>query len=68
MLRSPEPPTDATVDRVVTLMEQIGVREQAAELVQARFERLDAAVGAALPPRQDGPIRDLCARLRVRDY
>jgi geranylgeranyl diphosphate synthase type I len=68
MLRSPEPPTDAMVDRVVTLMEQIGVREQAAEMVRTRFERLDAAVGAALPPGQDGPIRDLCGRLRVRDY
>ena len=30
VLRAPSPPDDAAVDRVVTLMEQIGVREQAA--------------------------------------
>lgn len=68
MLRAPEPPAEATIDRVVTLMEQIGVREQAAEMVQARFARLEQAVSAALPAGRDGPIRDLCARLRVRDY
>ena len=67
ILRAPTVPTDAQVDRIVTLMEQIGVREQAAEMVEDRFARLDAAVSAALPPGQDGPIRELCARLRVRD-
>ena len=60
--------TTRAVDRVVTLMEQIGVREQAAEMVQDRFARLEQAVGEALPAGQDGPIRELCARLRVRDY
>jgi geranylgeranyl diphosphate synthase type I len=68
MLRATEPPAEATVDRVVTLMEQAGVREQAAEMVQGRFATLQQAIGNALPPGQDGPIRDLCARLRVRDY
>jgi hypothetical protein len=48
-------------------MEQIGVREQAAEMVEDRFGRLDRAVGEALPTGQDGTIRELCARLRVRD-
>ena len=37
VLRAPEAPDDAAVERVVTLMEQIGVREQAAEMVQDRF-------------------------------
>ena len=68
MLRAPATPDEAAVERVVTLMEQIGVREQAAEMVEARFARLDHAVGEALPPGQDGSIRELCARLRVRDY
>jgi geranylgeranyl diphosphate synthase type I len=67
MLRADATPDDATVDRVVTLMEQIGVRERAAEMVQERFSRLDRAVGEALPAGQDGSIRELCARLRVRD-
>ena len=67
VLRATEAPDDAAVDRVVTLMEQIGVRERAAEMVQERFSRLDRAVGAALPAGQDGSIRELCARLRVRD-
>jgi len=68
VLRAPHAPDDAAVDRVVTLMEQIGVREQAAEMVQERFGRLEQAVGQALPPGQDSAIRELCARLRVRDY
>lgn len=68
VLRAPDPPDEATVDRVVTLMEQIGVREQAAEMVQDRFGRVERAIGEALPTGQDGPIRDLCARLRVRAY
>ena len=67
VLRAPTPPDEATVDRVVRLMEQIGVREQAAGLVQERFGRLEKAVGDALPAGQDGPIRELCTRLRVRD-
>jgi len=68
MLGAPEPPSDATVDRIVAIMEQIGVRERAAEMVHAHFESLDRAIGEALPPGQDGPIRALCARLRVRDF
>lgn len=68
VLRAPHAPDDAVVERVVTLMEQIGVREQAAEMVQERFARLEQAVGEALPPGQDGAVRELCARLRVRDY
>jgi hypothetical protein len=44
------------------------VREQAAEMVQERFAMLDRAVGEALPAGRDGSIRELCARLRVRDY
>jgi geranylgeranyl diphosphate synthase type I len=68
VLRAPGPPDDADLDRVVTLMERLGVREQAAEMVQDRFARVDRAIGAALAPGQDGPIRELCAWLRVRDY
>jgi geranylgeranyl diphosphate synthase type I len=68
VLRAPMAPDEATVDHVVTLMEQIGVREHAAEMVQARFARLEQAIDEALPTGQDGPIRELCARLRVRDY
>jgi geranylgeranyl diphosphate synthase, type I len=68
VLRAPQAPDDGAVDRVVTLMEQIGVREQAAEMVQERFARLDRAVAEALPSGQDGAVRELCARLRVRDY
>jgi geranylgeranyl diphosphate synthase type I len=68
VLRAPDPPDDATVERVVRLMEQIGVREQAAELVHEHFGRVERAVDEALPPGQDGPIRELLARLRVRDY
>jgi geranylgeranyl diphosphate synthase type I len=68
VLRAPEAPDDATVERVVTLMERIGVREQAAEMVEERFGRLERAVDAALPNSADGSIRELCARLRVRDY
>ena len=68
VLRAPSAPDEAAVDRVVTLMEQIGVREQAAEMVQDRFVRVEQAIGEALPPGQDGTIRELCARLRVRDY
>jgi geranylgeranyl diphosphate synthase type I len=68
VLRAPDPPNDATVERVVTLMEQIGVREQAAELVQTHFARVERAVDDALPTGQDGPVRELLARLRVRDY
>jgi len=68
ILRAPDAPDDATVDRVVALMERIGVREQAAEMVEERFGRLERAVDAALPASADGSIRQLCARLRVRDY
>ena len=68
VLRAPHAPDGAAVDRVVTLMERIGVREQAAEMVEERFGRLDRAVSEALPSGQDGAIRELCARLRVRDY
>ena len=68
VLRAPSAPDEGAVDRVVTLMEQIGVREQAAEMVQDRFVRVEQAIGEALPPGQDGTIRELCARLRVRDY
>lgn len=68
ILRAPSAPDEDAVDRVVTLMEQIGVREQAAEMVQDRFARLEQAVGDALPAGRDGPIRELCDRLRVRDY
>jgi geranylgeranyl diphosphate synthase type I len=68
VLRAPHAPDDFAVERVVTLMEQIGVREQAAEVVQERFDRVDRAVDAALSPGRDGAIRELLARLRVRDY
>jgi hypothetical protein len=37
-------------------------------MVQDRFARLERAVGEALPAGQDGPVRELCAWLRVRDY
>ena len=67
VLRAPEAPDDDAVERVVGLMEQIGVREQAAEMVEDRFARLEQAVGEALPSGRDGAIRELCARLRVRD-
>jgi geranylgeranyl diphosphate synthase type I len=68
MLGTPEAPDEEAVERVVTLMEQIGVREQAAEMVQDAFTRVEQAVEAALPAGQDGSIRELLARLRVRDY
>ena len=68
VLRAPEAPDEDAVDRVVGLMERLGVREQAADMVQDRFARLERAVGEALPAGQDGPVRDLCARLRIRDY
>jgi geranylgeranyl diphosphate synthase, type I len=68
VLRAPSAPDDGAVDRVVTLMEQIGVRERAAEMVQDRFARVEQAIREALPVGQDGPIRELCARLRVRDH
>ena len=68
VLRAPHAPDEKAVDRVVTLMKKIGVREQAAEMVQERFERVAQAVGEALPPGQAGTIRELLARLRVRDY
>jgi geranylgeranyl diphosphate synthase type I len=68
VLRAPDAPDETAVERVVTLMEQIGVREQAAEMVQAGFGRVEQAVEMALPAGQDGPIRELLARLRVRDY
>jgi hypothetical protein len=44
------------------------VRERAAEMVQDRFARVEQAIREALPVGQDGPIRELCARLRVRDH
>jgi geranylgeranyl diphosphate synthase type I len=68
VLRAPHAPDEPAVDRIVKLMEQIGVREQAAEMVQDRFARVEQAVGAALPAGRDGDVRELCARLRVRDY
>jgi hypothetical protein len=68
VLRAPHAPDEAAVERVVTLMEQIGVREQAAQMVQEGFGRVEQAVEMALPAGQDGPIRELLARLRVRDY
>jgi geranylgeranyl diphosphate synthase type I len=68
VLRDPDPPDEASVDRVVTLFERLGVREQAAELVQDRFARVERAVKSALPASRDGPVRELVARLRVRDY
>ena len=37
-------------------------------MVQDRFVRVEQAIGEALPPGQDGTIRELCARLRVRAY
>jgi geranylgeranyl diphosphate synthase type I len=67
ILRAPAEPDERTIGRVVSLMEQIGVREQAAEMVSDRFARVEQAVGAALPSGRDGPIRELCARLRARD-
>jgi len=68
VLRAPSPPDETAVERVVTLMEQIGVREQAAEMVQEGFGRVEQAVDAALPAGQDGAVRELLTRLRVRDY
>ncbi|MFN8634659.1 MAG: polyprenyl synthetase family protein [Chloroflexota bacterium] len=68
VLRAPDAPDEPTVERVVALMEQIGVRDRAAEMVEERFKRLDRAVDEALPAGRDRAIRELCARLRVRDY
>lgn len=68
ILRAPHAPDETAVERVVTLMEQIGVREQAAVMVQDGFARVERAVDEALPTGQDGQVRELLARLRVRDY
>jgi geranylgeranyl diphosphate synthase type I len=67
-LKSPDEPDDATIERMVRVMESAGVREHAAEMVDLRFDTLDRAIRAALPASASDPILDLCARLRVRDY
>lgn len=66
ILAAPTEPDEAAVDRVVQIMERAGVRDHAAAMVNARFDRLEEAVRSALPDDRSGPILDLCRRLRVR--
>jgi len=68
VLSAPDEPDATTAERIVQIMEASGVREHAAEMVDLRFDDLDHAIRAALPDASGEPIRDLCARLRVRDY
>jgi geranylgeranyl diphosphate synthase type I len=68
VLRAPEPPDEPTVERIVGMMEEIGVRDEVGQMVAKRFDRAEQLLGEALPPGQDGPIRELFSKLRVRDY
>jgi len=68
VLSAPDEPDPETAERIVQIMEQFGVRERAAQMVDRRFDELDRAIRAALPAEASAPIRELCARLRVRDY
>jgi hypothetical protein len=68
VLRAPDEPNDEATDRVVRIMERLGVRERVADLVDERFETLEQLVREALPPGREGLLVDLCHRLRVRDY
>jgi geranylgeranyl diphosphate synthase type I len=68
VLRAPDPPDEPTVDRIVGMMEELGVREEVGAMANARFDRAERLIGESLPAGQDGPIRELFAKLRVRDY
>ena len=68
VLSAPDEPDPETAERIVQIMESSGVRERAAEMVDLRFDELDRAIREALPDEASGPILELCARLRVRDY
>ncbi len=59
---------DDDVHRVTALLVELGVREHAERLVAERFEALERAVRAALPPGRERDVLALCARLRVRQY
>lgn len=68
VLRANSEPDVATIDRVVGIMEGLGVRERVARMVDARFETLERLVREALPAGREDVLVDLCRRLRVRDY
>ncbi|MGE3273327.1 MAG: polyprenyl synthetase family protein [Chloroflexota bacterium] len=68
ILHAPTPPDEPTVDRVVRMMEQLGVRDEVGKMVHARFAQAEHLLDEALPAGQDGPIRELFGKLRVRDY
>ena len=68
ILRAPEPPDEPTVERIVGMMEEIGVRDEVGQMVAERFDRAEQLIGEALPAGQDGPIRELFSKLRVRNY
>jgi hypothetical protein len=68
VLRAPTEPDAPTIDRVVGIMEELGVRERVARMVDARIETLERLIVEALPAGRQETLVDLCRRLRVRDY
>lgn len=68
VLRAHQEPDEPTIDRVVGIMENLGVRETVARMVDSRFETLERLIAEALPPGREDALLDLCRRLRVRDY
>jgi geranylgeranyl diphosphate synthase, type I len=67
-LRAANPPEEPTIDRVVDMMAELGVRDEVMAMANARFDQAERLIETVLPPGQGGPIRELAAKLRVRDY
>jgi len=68
ILRAPDAPDDPTVEQIVGMMAELGVRDEVTAMANDRFDRAEALIDTALPAGKDGPIRELAAKLRVRDY
>ena len=68
LLSRPGDLTDDEVSRATALLESLGVRDRADDLVAERFDALDRAVRDAFPSGQERDVLALCARLRVREH
>ncbi|MCC7368866.1 MAG: polyprenyl synthetase family protein [Chloroflexi bacterium] len=68
ILHAAETPDEPTVDQLVGWMDEMGVHARVTQMVHERFDRAERLLGEAVPAGQDGPMRELFAKLRVRDY
>jgi geranylgeranyl diphosphate synthase, type I len=60
------PLDDSGVARILAIMDEVGVKQRAEAMVEARFAMVEQAIRAALPPGREADLLALCSRLRTR--